>query len=953
MEGREPAEPPRTAVIPNLIPLHPQDVWHEAFSSAVPFAVASDPSSSSSATAPGSDPATSGEDDGAVELSELQPGQTFLGFELVEELGQGALARVFLGRQQALAGRLVVVKVTRRWTREPERLARLQHTHIVPVYSVHHAPPVQLICMPYLGRCTLADVLRVYRQQRGARPSTFRSPTGTTRQVDRSDPATAPPAVPATVPAASEAAPSPPPDAAAVAAQYIRQPLAVLRLIRQLADGLRHAHGRGILHLDLKPGNVLLADSGELMLFDFNLAWDAREQERELVGGTVPYMAIEQLEDLRRRGAAPIDQRTDLYALGVIAWELLTGEVPFPAAPPGLTDIDEQIAVRRSPLPSLQQRNPAVTPAVEAIVRKLLAPEPQDRYQSAAELLEDIDRHLADLPLRHVPEPSLRERFQKWRRRNPRLLRRAAIGAAAALVLLAAAGTAYYLERQARAAAWNKYQQLLLDAQSVQLDILIHDDDNWQDRAGDRVYELLARYGIPHEPEWLQRPDVQRLPTEHQRHLADTFGDLLVLLVQCRWSVDRWRPEPEQEAAAAELLGHLQLARQLYAADATPPLFHRLWNDLVRTLGRAEPLATPLRPATAYRERFLEAAALFLEGKYEAAAAAWEQLSAEQPTDGVTHFGIGCCRQQLGQNEGALDRFSTAAALLPHDERPLFHRGQVLRLTFRRAAAERDYTQAIAMNLAEPAYYRARGLTLYQLRKHDEALADLDQALQLGGPDVRTYLYRSWVRRALGQSQQAAEDLHTAMTLTPRRSAECVARGVERMKSDPAAALADFELAVRLNPRNTIALYNLALVHLQLRHHEQGLAACQRVLQQAPDYALGWVLQARFLAEMGHRTQAHEAARKSMQLASTNYNYNILVWAAGVFAITARTEPRDAEIAIQTLEKAFQNGFRLPHMLESPVYAALRDHPRYRQIMQSARMLFDNSKPRPTPQVKR
>ena len=193
----------------------------------------------------------------------------------------------------------------------------------------------------------------------------------------------------------------------------------MLRIIAQLAAGLAHAHERGILHLDLKPANVLLPDTGEPMLLDFNLSFDTTTSDRELVGGTVPYMAIEQLLDLRTRGGGQIDARTDLYALGVMAFEMLTGVVPFPASSKDLIDMDGLIAVRREPLPSIRELNPAVTPAVEAILHKLLAPEPADRYQSAGELKTDLDRHLNDLPLMFAREPSQRERFGKWRRRNP------------------------------------------------------------------------------------------------------------------------------------------------------------------------------------------------------------------------------------------------------------------------------------------------------------------------------------------------------------------------------------------------------------------------------------------------------------------------------------------------------------------------------------------------------
>jgi eukaryotic-like serine/threonine-protein kinase len=91
-------------------------------------------------------------------------GETFLGFRLTEELGRGAFARVYLARQLALADRAVALKVTTRPTQEPERLAKLQHTNIVPIFSVHTAGSLQAVCMPFLGRATLADTLAALRK---------------------------------------------------------------------------------------------------------------------------------------------------------------------------------------------------------------------------------------------------------------------------------------------------------------------------------------------------------------------------------------------------------------------------------------------------------------------------------------------------------------------------------------------------------------------------------------------------------------------------------------------------------------------------------------------------------------------------------------------------------------------------------------------------------------------
>src|SRR5437870_5124472 len=86
-------------------------------------------------------------------------GDDFLGFELLEELGRGGFGKVFLARQDQLAGRLVALKVARGLFSESQTLAQLQHTHIVPIYSYHNGQPYQAVCMPYLGSATLAHVL--------------------------------------------------------------------------------------------------------------------------------------------------------------------------------------------------------------------------------------------------------------------------------------------------------------------------------------------------------------------------------------------------------------------------------------------------------------------------------------------------------------------------------------------------------------------------------------------------------------------------------------------------------------------------------------------------------------------------------------------------------------------------------------------------------------------------
>src|SRR5206468_7119 len=135
------------------------------------------------------------------------------------------------------------------------------------------------------------------------------------------------------------------------------------------------------------------------------------------------------------------DGRSDVYALGVVLYELLTGKRPFPEPTKGRLGevVDRLLADRRAEPPSPRAVNPAVPRAVDAVVRKCLAFDPAARYGSAADLQDDLERHLANRPLRHAREPFGRERLRKWVARHPRLCSSATVALVAGVVL---AGTA-------------------------------------------------------------------------------------------------------------------------------------------------------------------------------------------------------------------------------------------------------------------------------------------------------------------------------------------------------------------------------------------------------------------------------------------------------------------------------------------------------------------------------
>jgi serine/threonine protein kinase len=307
------------------------------------------------------------------------PGETFLGFRLLRELGRGAFARVFLAAEPDLGDRLVAVKVSPHGGTEAQTLGPLNHPNVVKVHAVRRdeGSGLTAVCMPYLGGATLFGVLSAFQDGRPRQASVILDAARATLSPDA-------------------AGDWPAPEPLLARGTYAE---GVCLVGSQLADALAFLHARGIFHRDLKPSNVLLCPDGRPMLLDFNLSTDPRAA-RDWLGGTLPYMSPEQVTATfgLAPAAEPVDGRSDLFSLGVILFELLTGRQPFGEVPLGLPSAEDAAALllhQAAGAPPVRRLCPEAPPALAGVIDRCLAFGREGRPRDAAEIATALRRDLA------------------------------------------------------------------------------------------------------------------------------------------------------------------------------------------------------------------------------------------------------------------------------------------------------------------------------------------------------------------------------------------------------------------------------------------------------------------------------------------------------------------------------------------------------------------------------
>ena len=681
-------------------------------------------------------------------------GSQLLHYRLEQRLGAGAMGEVYRARDERL-GRDVAIKILpqgrevdeERFQREAQTLASLNHPHIVTLHAIEETDGCRFLVMELVD----GEGLDQRIPQMGM------------------------------------------PDDE------------LLSLAVPLAEAVSAAHQRGILHRDLKPSNVMLGDEDRLKVLDFGLAQPMRETadddditrtEAAAVSGTVPYMAPELL-----RGQAP-DERTDLFSLGVMLFEMATGERPWR----GPTPVEVLVSILEDQPQDLRKLSPKTSGQLVAIIERCLEKKPDRRYPSAADLLADLER-LRDG--RGPMSTTLTSTVMRQLRR-----RRRGLLSAAAIVSALSLGAAWQASRPVeieddgqRTIAVLPFESLGPEAEAyfavgVTEEIVsrlsgvrglgiiarssveqISNSERPLDEVGrelgiDYVLEGTVRWGAAEDgtsrvrvtPRLIDIDAGQQLwSTSYDRVLADIFGvqtdiaqevvealDLKLFPAEQR---DLEEPPTENLEAYQAYLAAIELS-----GDYSDP---RSQSEVIRLFERAATLDPEFTDAWA--EIGWRHAQIYHFGldksanRIEMSQRALERARALDPTAAIVHLAQGYFHYWVEQDhDAALRSLNLAARGLPGDGRIPETEGYVLRRQGRFARALTQLTAARELDPLNSNLHREIGSTLSYLRRFDEAIESYGRAKETTGEPLLAYLYEARVEWLRGDVE-AARRVLTAM----------------------------------------------------------------------------------------------------------------------------------------------------------------------------------------------
>ncbi len=748
-------------------------------------------------------------------------------YRIIEEIGRGGMGVVFRAHDQHL-DREVAIKVLspgtitdeaarKRFRKEALTLSKLNHPHIATAHDFDTQRGVDFLVMEYIPGITLSEKLAA-----GPLPENE-----------------------------------------------------VLRLGIQLAEGLAIAHEYGVVHRDLKPGNLRLTSDGRLKILDFGLAklrqpvaeTAAAEssQQTHSISGTLPYMAPEQLS------GEDVDARTDIHGAGFVLYELATGQRPFAEVPGGQLI---GALLRKPPIPPTKL-NPKLSLELERIIGKCVEKDPENRYQSAKELGIDLRRLLT--PSAVAPATAIHWLgWLNWRmRRRYRTLLVAAALIVAVVILIASLST----HTPVMAFAARDF-------------VLISDFEN---QTGDPVFDksltmafttslgqsgyanIYSRMRITEVLKRMKKPGVDRIDEPLAQEIAVREGLKVIVLPSISGVGENYRVAASIRDVASgknvktEFVKANGKTKVLDAVDTLSAAIRKDLGESLQTVSQSKRLSAVTTQSLEALQQYSIAAdrvsalqwdeakvylenALRIDPTFTAARASLGMMHVEQAMYGLPHFDGEEGKRLLSEAVKHVDGLSD--------------REKYSILAFYARAVEKNPGKAIgyfktliALYPDDSVTHVNLGRTYMQVGRVPEALAEYKEAIRIDPKFVPayanvvvTYLYQ------MGDVSSALPECQKILELDPGNAFAQDCLGMSYFaKNELPQAQAAFEKAVAAHPQGTLSRYRLAHIHRLQGNYRQAIETLEQIQKVDPNetsvfYDMGVVYE-----RMGDRRKAHES----------------------------------------------------------------------------------------------
>jgi len=692
-----------------------------------------------------------------------------------------------------------------------------------------------------------------------------------------------------------------------------------LRMIEEVARAVSAAHALGIIHRDLKPANVLVEKGGRVMLTDFGLAhaefFQTQLTRSQAVMGTPQYMAPEQV----RGRARDVDVRTDVYALGVMLYEVLTGRAPFTARTPA--HLYQQILLEEPRPPS---RGRTLDRDIEIVCLKAMEKEPARRYRSASAFADDLARGRRGEPISARPA-SLAYRVRKALKRRRAVIATAAAALVVGVTLWAGLGAwraSVRLRERLSAAVQHEQAGRLEDARHEYRLALEQRPDHAEARAGLARVETRIREAIDRQRQAVHDSEAQArvfklidMATSALDRAESRFYARSNPSVEVARCVDTALPSLEEAALVAPKLAHphYHLGRAWDARGWTEraekqwrtaieldpkfaPAHYKLGQALLVRAFRAttvaddpcevEPLRTDAEALAREAETCLREAAAggtLLGDEVRQAFAAALLAYARRDADECARL-VESALTRYGNREG-VEEFHWLRGLTVRgaERRAAFDRALELRpwhpvALYLRAAEEqshgdpavalRYYDALIEVFPGDAIGWANRGTLHLRHERVAEAMRDLDEAIRLNPQDPIAVCNRGTGHSKLGEFEKAIEHYDRALALRPRYVTALNQRArTWRAMGKPDRAMEDFARSIEINPRSPLAYNERAIVLIEAHDFAGAERECERALEADRSHAATYVTLGNARMTAGRFDAAIEAFDQAVALA--------------------------------------------------------------------------------------